>query len=354
MKSLDEITAHVSSMFVHAEEQCKAFHFCSTQNEHAILWGNPGYGKSDIIKAFLRFAYGDSTYFMNVTRGIEKAELLGGLDMKALLEEGRMNYLIDYSFLKKKGVFFDELMDAPPARLAILKNIFTEGGLWSEGKFTAWETETIFAATNHKPSEWAGAEATNVAILDRFAVQIKVEWPKHDMEDFEQMFSRRLGKPYTAVAECCALCHQRGAGKRMTPRTAIKVAKAYDKFGALAFRFLGDLDEGLLEEIERTQRFAAQRQSAREVFSRVEAKLNTIDNNLKLKGPSTPTIEVLAKFGTILVGYREKLRNMPMDNALLKKQAELSNRIASLETSVTDYMLKLVKFNPSEVETWKV
>lgn len=98
-------------------------------NRNVILFGKGGFGKSELSELFLR-TKGIEPFVMSMGSGTNPDRLFGGTDLSHFVGEnpsGKLEYLVENSFMNHEYVIFEELFDAPAEVLEELKDILSSG-----------------------------------------------------------------------------------------------------------------------------------------------------------------------------------------------------------------------------------
>jgi len=151
-------------------------HLGYLSKQNVLLTGEGGWGKSRAAELFANTYYSPGEIFVK-SFNIESrmADILGGVDFRALKEEDRIKYNLDNSFLNARIVIFEELFDASPIILTGLKDILSAGGYREGNSFYPARYDFIIAITNHRLEEYADDRAVE-ALLQRFPLHLEVEY----------------------------------------------------------------------------------------------------------------------------------------------------------------------------------
>ena len=77
-----------------------------------------GHGKSEITLDFLK-AKGINPYIITMGTGMTTDRLFGGLDIPTFEKTGKIEYLVENSFMNHEYVIFEEMFDAPDFILSL-------------------------------------------------------------------------------------------------------------------------------------------------------------------------------------------------------------------------------------------
>ena len=103
---------NATSGFVYMDNVGKVLNIALNTDENVILYGKGGYGKSEFTIEYLR-EMGIDPYVITMGTGMTTDRLFGGLDLPKFNQSGKIEYLVDNSFMNHEYVIFEELCDAP-------------------------------------------------------------------------------------------------------------------------------------------------------------------------------------------------------------------------------------------------
>ena len=219
---------HLREKFVYVDEVAEILQIGSLTNKNVFLYGRGGHAKSEIIEQFLKYLdrNGNESFVQACGEGLTEDKLFGGIDMKEFQKTGEIKHLVQNSFMNKKYVVFEELLDSRMNVLLSLKDILTSGWFRQGKQQFKIRTEFIICLTNRTKQE-VSEDNSIKALLERFPLEMKVEWPKYENEDYQNMFVKVLKNNYHEVAQVCQLINE--SGDFVSPRTAIHMAQVYAK-----------------------------------------------------------------------------------------------------------------------------
>ncbi len=206
--------------------------------ENLILYGPGGYGKSDASLAFFK-SQGIEPYIITMGSGMTIDRLFGGLDIPAFNSTGRLEYLIENSFMNHENVIFEELFDAPDFILEQLKDILSSGIFRNGTQIFPIKTKMIVCCTNKTREEFSKNNSLK-ALMERFPLETKVIWKDHTRITYENLLKKRFGNAdpmLTYLLEQFAI-----AGNIISPRIAIKAALILEKCGPKALTHIADFN----------------------------------------------------------------------------------------------------------------
>lgn len=214
------------SKFVYVNDLKRALEMSFATGENIILWGAGGHGKSEYTEYFFS-QKGIEPFVKTMGSGTTTDSLFGGIDIKELNATGKLEYLVENSFMNHEYVVFEELLDAPDYILEQLKDIITSGKFRNGSQVFHIKTKLIICCTNKDRVEFAKNDSLK-ALMERFPLEYKVEWQQYTANTYEFMFNNVFGKPFkelSYILEKLAI-----AGTKVSPRTAVKTARILDQY----------------------------------------------------------------------------------------------------------------------------
>lgn len=200
--------------------------------ENVILFGPGGYGKSDAATLFAEHLsekgiITTDPYVMAFGQGMTEEKLLGGINIKKFQNEGEIEYLLKNAFVSHEVVIFEELWDAFPAVLLILKDILQSKCVRMGNQVMPIKTKMVIACTNRSREEVVSDDSTE-ALMQRFFYEQEVVWSSWETSDYLGAFKAATGLEENplmqSVATCCA---ESSKGEyKISPRTAGKALKS--------------------------------------------------------------------------------------------------------------------------------
>lgn len=222
--------------FVFMDDTKKVLDIAYNNGKNVILYGPGGYGKSEYTQAYLE-EKGIEPFVFTMGTGTTTDRLFGGLDLPAFNASGKIQYLIENSFMNYEYVIFEELFDAPDYILEQLKDILSSGKMRNGSQVFNIKTKVIVCCTNKTREEFSKTTSLK-ALMERFPLEHKVIWKDHNRITYEQLFVTKNGfadPMLTYVLEQYA-----SAGNIISPRIAIAAADIISKSGPEALSFIAD------------------------------------------------------------------------------------------------------------------
>lgn len=166
----------------HGEEVAKALLIAVGLGENVILHGKGGYGKSEMVLGLLRQI--EEPFWLDAHAALSPDDLFGGVDLQALNVEHKIVLNIQGSLFAHRLSVIDEALDMPPGSMAALKGALESRVVRNGDQRVESQLRTLVAMTNKRFAEWVGDDPAISALLQRFGIQLEVEWPSHAASDY--------------------------------------------------------------------------------------------------------------------------------------------------------------------------
>lgn len=199
------------------------------------MFGPGGYGKSDAAVLFHQYLKEEGVvdtiepYVMAFGQGMTEEKLLGGLDIKKFQDDGELMYHLKNAFVSYDVVIFEELWDAFPAVLLILKDILQSRKVRMGNQIMDIKTKIVIACTNRSREEVVSDDSTE-ALMQRFLFEKEVKWTSHLYDDYIGAFKASGADTndtiVKSVARICEETSKQGNDIIISPRTAGKALRS--------------------------------------------------------------------------------------------------------------------------------
>lgn len=242
----------LAEKFVNTDAIAEIIEIGIQTKKNVFLYGRGGHAKSEIAQAVLDYVdpQGCDSFVLACGEGLTEEKLFGGIDIAKFQKTGVIEHLVHNSFMNYKYVVFEELLDSRMNVLLSLKDILTSGKFRHGNQTFKIKTEFVLCLTNRTKQEVAEDNSVK-ALLERFPLEMKVEWDRYNQEDYERMFFKVLGKNYTEVARICHVIND--TGEFVSPRTAIHMAQVFQSKGLQSLRYFG-MGNDIIEAIQKEEK----------------------------------------------------------------------------------------------------
>lgn len=295
--------------------------------KNVFLYGRGGHAKSEMIGEFLKYIdpQGKASFVQMCGEGLSEEKLFGGVDLKTLKSTGSIQYLVENSFMNKKYVVFEELLDSRLSVLLSLKDILTSGYFRNGDQVFKIKTEMVICLTNRTKQEVSEDDSIK-ALLERFPLEQKVEWDSYSANDYQAMFKKLFGEDYMEVAQICAEVNAQGGF--ISPRTAVHMAQTIKVMGNNALS-LFNIPQSAIDEINKKSKEKRQKEEIQQVSKFIFEKmsrLGTLQSSKDIKSLKSLLTEINSSgnFTDICPGNSEEVKKLVEYKT---KQVELIKKI---------------------------
>ncbi len=300
--------------FVYMDNVKRILEVSQATEENVILYGPGGYGKSEISLAYFK-KQDIEPYVITMGSGMTIDRLFGGLDIPAFNKTGKLEYLVENSFMNSEYVIFEELFDAPDFILEQLKDILSSGLFRNGNQIYKLKTKMIICCTNKTREEFSKNNSLK-ALMERFPLETKVVWKDHTEITYKNLLTKKLGfadPMLTYILEQFSV-----AGTIISPRIAIKAANIIAECGPESLTFIADFN-GKTDLLKAAiDKF--------ESFKKVKDTINTLatlaDKYKKIDLSGLSGITEAGKVNTSIQAAILVLKGMKIDDSLVKPHTE--------------------------------
>lgn len=338
MGTFENMLSVLSERFVRSEQMARIIALAIESGKNVLLWGPGGHGKSEMITAALSVVTEeDNVFVQSFGEGMDEATLWGGLDFRALEDEKVLRYHPENSFLVKPYAVFEEIFDAPASVLLALKDTLTAKKLRKGSQVCAMKTKVIIAITNKDPDEISDLGPAAAALVERFPLQLKVEWPSYKSFDYLALFQKvapqltgaDLNGSQGVLAEVMAKASE--SGEIVSPRTAVhalgivKTAAALrgshsvDKQDLLDLCFLPGMEQ-FAENLKAELDAAYERAQAESRLIAAEQKLQAIISEFSAANGSPIKLLQVARR---LIAFQDEASNLKVTDGLTDRRKQM-------------------------------
>lgn len=328
-----------TSTFVFMDETKKILDVSMATGFNCVLFGKGGYGKSEFTMAYLK-EHSIDPYVITMGSGMNTDRLFGGIDLKVFNDTGKLEYLVDNSFMNHEIAIFEELFDAPDFILEQLKDILSSGVFRNGGQNFEIKTKVIICCTNKTRDEFAKNNSLK-ALMERFPLELEVKWNDHNRITYGKLLDATFGghdPMLTYILEEFAK-----NGSTISPRIAIKAAEVMDKCGPECLTLVADFNSKpkiLKDAIAKFKSIYEIGQLVKEVEELMENFNNiTLDNIINVKEATS----VNKKIKSALV----KMKGIKADDATSVSLSQAIKKFENVHDKNTKNLEVVVKVDPS-------
>ena len=272
-----EVKSQISSRFAYSEDVAEMLYTAMQCGEHCVMFGPGGHGKSEMSIEFFN-SLGIEPFVQALGPGTTTEQLLGGMDMQLFNTTGKIEYLVEHSFMNHEYVVFEEAFDAPVYVLTTLKDILTSKCLRNGSQVFPIKTKMIVINTNHSRTQIAD-DLSIKALMERFPLELEVKWQAYHEGNYMSMFNLLFGsstevKNYNTVAKLCGTLYSEGI--TISPRTAVKMAKIYSTVGAAGLKYIAEVPASAYDELATLEDAAKQDQISKDLLDGYCIQINEL------------------------------------------------------------------------------
>jgi hypothetical protein len=206
--------------------------------KNVVLYGPGGHGKSELALEFLR-SKGITPYVITMGSGMTTDRMFGGMDIPVFEKTGKIEYLVENSFMNHEFVILEEMMDGPDFILEQLKDILSSGIFRNGTQIFEVKTTFIIACTNKTRDEFAKNDSLK-ALMERFPLEHNVVWPTYSETAYNTLLEAKFGKGQIDPIIPFLLEEYAKASITISPRIALDAYEIYEECGPDALMFIAD------------------------------------------------------------------------------------------------------------------
>ena len=206
--------------------------------KNVVLYGPGGHGKSEMTLDFLQ-SKGINPYIITMGTGMTTDRLFGGLDIPTFESTGKIEYLVENSFMNHEYVVFEELFDAPDFILEQLKDILSSGTFRNGTQIFPIATKFIICCTNRTRDEFSKNMSLK-ALMERFPLELNVIWDNYTEISYNRLLESKFGVDNVDPVIPYLLQEYAKNGITISPRVAVTAYSVYDQCGPESLGFIAE------------------------------------------------------------------------------------------------------------------
>jgi len=224
--------------FVFMDKTASILNVGFSTSKNVVLYGPGGHGKSEMTLDFLQ-AKGITPYVITMGTGMTTDRLFGGLDIPTFETTGKIEYLVENSFMNNEYVVFEELFDAPDFILEQLKDILSSGVFRNGTQIFPISTKFIICCTNRTRDEFSKNMSLK-ALMERFPLELNVIWDNYTEISYNRLLESKFGVDNVDPVIPYLLQEYAKNGVTISPRVAVTAYQVYDQCGPESLGFIAE------------------------------------------------------------------------------------------------------------------
>jgi MoxR-like ATPase len=237
-KQVESTASGVAADFVFMEKSLNILDIGLKTGKNIILYGPGGHGKSELTTAYLA-EKGITPYVITMGTGMTTDRLFGGLDIPTFEKTGKIEYLVENSFMNQEYVIFEELFDAPDFILEQLKDILSSKVFRNGTQIVPIKTKFIICCTNRTREEFSKNMSLK-ALMERFPLELNVIWDNYTEVTYNKLLETKFGKGNVDPIIPYLLQEYHKAGVTISPRVAVTAYTVYEECGPDSLSFIAE------------------------------------------------------------------------------------------------------------------
>jgi hypothetical protein len=262
--------------------------------------------------------------------GMTTDRLFGGLDIPTFEKTGKIEYLVENSFMNNEYVIFEELFDAPDFILEQLKDILSSKVFRNGTQIFPIKTKFIICCTNRTREEFS-KNASLKALMERFPLELNVIWDNYTEASYNKLLETKFGEGNIDPIIPFLLQEYHRGGITISPRVAVTAYTVYQECGPDSLSFIAEfakkptLISDTLKKYQSTLKF-------RKLSNDLDVTINELQSNNMI------TTDEKAKFtsdlGLLATGIKE-MKKLTVTDDLISTHASLIKTATELYTSLS-------------------
>lgn len=207
-------------------------------NKNIVLYGPGGHGKSELTLEFF-YEKGIVPYVFVMGKGTTTDRLFGGLNIPVMQKTGKIEYLIENSFMNHEYVIFEEMMDANDYILEQLKDILSSGQFRNGSQVYEIKTKYIVCCTNRTRAEFSKNDSLR-ALMERFPLELNVVWDNYTEAAYKTLLEKRYGVDQVDPFIPFLLQEYHTNKVTVSPRVALDAYHIFQECGPTSLPFIAE------------------------------------------------------------------------------------------------------------------
>jgi hypothetical protein len=215
--------------------------------------------------------------------------LFGGLNIPTFEASGKIEYLVENSFMNHEYVIFEEMFDAPDFILEQLKDIISSGVFRNGTQKFPIKTKFIVCCTNRTREEFSKNMSLK-ALMERFPLELNVVWDNYTEIAYSKLLETKFGEGNIDPIIPFLLQEYAKNGIVISPRVAVTAYQVFEQCGPDSLTFIAEfakkpsLIADAIKKFESTIKFRELSAEISELIDLLEANsMSSSDDNKQFK-----------------------------------------------------------------------
>lgn len=329
-KAVKEEVTGIANDFVFMDKSISLLDIGLKTGKNIVMYGPGGHGKSELTMAYLA-EKGIDPYVITMGTGMTTDRMFGGLDIPTFEKTGKIEYLVENSFMNQEYVVFEELFDAPDFILEQLKDILSSKIFRNGTQIFPIKTKFIICCTNRTREEFS-KNASLKALMERFPLELNVIWDNYTEASYNKLLETKFGNGNVDPIIPFLLQEYHRGGVTISPRVAVTAYTVYEECGPDSLNFIAEFAKKPALITETLKKYQSTL-----TFRKLSSELDVVIRELQANNMITP--EERSKFTHGISELATSIKNIKK----LTVSDDLASNHASLIKSATELYTTLSK-----------
>jgi hypothetical protein len=328
-KALVKEVEGVGADFVFMDKSINILDIGLKTGKNIVLYGPGGHGKSELTMAYLA-EKGINPYVITMGTGMTTDRLFGGLDIPTFEKTGKIEYLVENSFMNHEYVVFEELFDAPDFILEQLKDILSSKVFRNGTQIFPIKTKFIICCTNRTREEFS-KNASLKALMERFPLELNVVWDNYTEASYNKLLETKFGSGNVDPIIPFLLQEYHRGGVTISPRVAVTAYSVFEECGPDSLNFIAEFAKKPALITETIKKYQSTLK-----FRKLSSDLDLIVNELQSNQMITDEERLLftSGIGNLANAIRE-IKKLTVSDDLATSHASLIKNATELYTTLS-------------------
>lgn len=329
-KAVKEEVTGIANDFVFMDKSISLLDIGLKTGKNIVMYGPGGHGKSELTMAYLA-EKGIDPYVITMGTGMTTDRMFGGLDIPTFEKTGKIEYLVENSFMNQEHVVFEELFDAPDFILEQLKDILSSKIFRNGTQIFPIKTKFIICCTNRTREEFS-KNASLKALMERFPLELNVIWDNYTEASYNKLLETKFGNGNVDPIIPFLLQEYHRGGVTISPRVAVTAYTVYEECGPDSLNFIAEFAKKPTLITETLKKYQSTL-----TFRKLSSELDVIIRKLQTNNMITP--DERSEFTNGVSELATSIKNIKK----LTVSDDLASNHASLIKSATELYTTLSK-----------